>query len=58
MGYVSVLNSSRYLRKFPGVFAGEQLLRGTFIGIYSGEVLTDQEGERRGVCVEWTHFEL
>jgi hypothetical protein len=35
-----------------GVFAGaKKIYKGTFIGIYSGELLTDAEGEERGLSV-------
>ena len=35
-----------------GVFAGERIHANTFIGIYAGEFVTDEEGERRGKSVE------
>lgn len=31
-----------------GIFAGRKIPSGTFVGIYSGEIITDDEGERRG----------
>ena len=35
-----------------GVFAGERIHANTFIGIYAGEFVTDEEGERRGKSAE------
>jgi hypothetical protein len=35
-----------------GVFAGsKKIYSGTFIGIYAGELLTDEVGEQRGLLV-------
>ena len=31
-----------------GIFAGKRIPSGTFVGIYAGEIITDEEGERRG----------
>jgi hypothetical protein len=40
-----------------GVFAGSKKIPdGTFIGIYSGELLTDAEAHERGVYVTSTPF--
>lgn len=34
----------------PGVFAGpKKIYQGTFVGIYAGELLTDEVGEERGL---------
>lgn len=32
-----------------GVFAGEAIPAHTFVGVYSGEILTDIEGGERGM---------
>ncbi|KIY50204.1 SET domain-containing protein [Fistulina hepatica ATCC 64428] len=43
------VNIRKTLKKGWGVFNGDNTIHsGTFIGIYSGELITDAEGERRG----------
>ena len=32
-----------------GVFAAQKIPKGTFVGIYSGELLTEEESEKRGL---------
>ena len=39
-----------------GVFADERIHANTFIGIYAGEFVTDEEGERRGKSVDFVGF--
>jgi hypothetical protein len=49
---VGLLNNCEPLEffdKIPGVFNGPRRIpRGTFLGIYAGELLTDEQGEDRG----------
>lgn len=36
----------------PGIFAGpKKIPANSFIGIYAGEYLTDEQCEQRGMCV-------
>ena len=39
---------STLLKILLGIFAGRRIPSGTFVGIYAGEIITDEEGERRG----------
>ena len=39
---------STSLKALLGIFAGKRIPSGTFVGIYAGEIITDEEGERRG----------
>jgi histone-lysine N-methyltransferase SUV39H len=39
-----------------GVFAGQRILKGTFIGVYSGELITDSAAEIRGRYVDRSAF--
>jgi hypothetical protein len=34
---------------FSGVFAKQNIKSGTFVGIYSGELVKEEEAERRGM---------
>lgn len=34
---------------FKGVFAGQSIPANTFVGIYSGEFITDEEAQERGM---------
>lgn len=46
----SVINAQSFLTRHLGVFAGRQKIpKGSFIGIYAGELLTENEGEERGM---------
>ena len=51
MGYVrKYIRSTVYLTRHIGVFAGRQKIpKGSFIGVYAGELLTENEGEARGM---------
>ncbi|KIN96882.1 hypothetical protein M404DRAFT_972557 [Pisolithus tinctorius Marx 270] len=49
-GRIWPVNIVRTERKGWGVFAGRKKIpRGSYIGIYAGELLTEQEGEARGL---------
>lgn len=37
-----------YSYSFAGVFAGQPIAKNTFVGVYAGEYLTDEEGTHRG----------
>jgi hypothetical protein len=51
VGYVTAYCFYHDLRGL-GVFAGsKKIYQGTFVGIYAGELLTDQVGEQRGLLV-------
>jgi hypothetical protein len=58
MGYVSKYIHFVLFKTCPiGIFAGRQKIpKGSFIGIYAGELLTENEGEERGMYV--TQFRL
>ncbi|EJD04424.1 uncharacterized protein FOMMEDRAFT_167613 [Fomitiporia mediterranea MF3/22] len=43
------INIVKTKRKGWGIFAGKKIPKGTFIGIYSGELLVDEEAHRRGL---------
>jgi len=53
MGYVSLphlISTGVLLKILSGVFVGSKKIpRGTFIGIYAGELLTDKTGDERGM---------
>jgi histone-lysine N-methyltransferase SUV39H len=51
MGYVSIYRRVVLFKTCPiGVFAGRQKIpKGSFIGVYAGELLTENEGEERGM---------
>ena len=52
LGYGSSSCTGRGVHGLPGVFAGpKKIPSGTYIGIYSGELLTDEESEMRGLFV-------
>ena len=49
MGYeCRVYSTDSFLLDMIGVFAGEALRKGTYIGIYSGEIITENEAHERG----------
>ena len=39
----------RYFFYTSGVFAGKRIPMGTFIGVYSGEIIMEEEAEKRGM---------
>lgn len=51
MGYVrKYIRSTVHFTRHIGVFAGRQKIpKGSFIGVYAGELLTENEGEARGM---------
>lgn len=53
MSAVHIACRVKALQYGVGVFAGERIHANTFIGIYAGEFLTDEEGERRGKSVSY-----
>ena len=61
MGLGYILSSFLYANCFcnVGVFAGDKRIPGdTFLGIYAGEILTDEVGEERGMLVFYVDITL
>jgi hypothetical protein len=49
MGYAFALEACRIsTHSHEGVFAGENIPKGSFLGVYAGELLLDAEGDVRG----------